>query len=64
MRKPVYAICERQRHRSACTSVQSDQHLCFLLPGNLQFELANLQFELANLHVTCSQMIGALDFVS
>ena len=30
MRKPVYAICEQQRHRSACTSAQLDQHLCFL----------------------------------
>ena len=29
MRKPVYAICEQQRRRSACTSAQSDQHLCF-----------------------------------
>ena len=26
--KPVYAVCEQQRHRSACASVQSDQHLC------------------------------------
>ena len=25
MRKPVYAICEQQRRRSACTSAQSDQ---------------------------------------
>ena len=24
-----YAICEQQRHRSACVSAQSDQHLCF-----------------------------------
>ena len=29
MRKPVYSICEKQRCRSACTSAQSDQHLCF-----------------------------------
>ena len=27
MRKPVYAICEQQRCRSACASAQSDQHL-------------------------------------
>ena len=27
MRKPVYAICEQQRRRSACVSVQSDQCL-------------------------------------
>ena len=26
MRKPVYAICEQQRRRSACASAQSDQH--------------------------------------
>ena len=29
MRKPVLAICEKQRCRSACASAQSDQHLCF-----------------------------------
>ena len=28
MRKPVFAICEQQRRRSACASAQSDQHLC------------------------------------
>ena len=28
MRKPVYAICEQRRRRSACASAQSDQHLC------------------------------------
>ena len=33
MRKPVYAICEQQRRRSACTSTQSDHHLCCSLPG-------------------------------
>ena len=27
----THAICKQQRHRSACTSVQSDQHLCCLL---------------------------------
>ena len=26
MRKPVYAICEQQRRRSVCASMQSDQH--------------------------------------
>ena len=32
MRKPVYAICEQQRPRSACASAQSVQHLyCSLL---------------------------------
>ena len=33
IRKPIYAICEQHRSRSACTSVQSDQHLCFSLPS-------------------------------
>ena len=28
VRKPVYAICEQQRRRSACTSAHSDQNLC------------------------------------
>ena len=32
MRKPIYAICEQQRRRSACASVQSDQHHCCSLP--------------------------------
>ena len=27
MRKPVFAICEQQRRRSACASAQSDQRL-------------------------------------
>ena len=31
MRKPVYAICEQQRRRSACASAQSDQRLCYSL---------------------------------
>ena len=33
MRKPVLAIYEQQRCKSACTSAQFDQHLCCLLPG-------------------------------
>ena len=32
MRKPVFAICEQQRHRSACASAQSDQCLYYSLP--------------------------------
>ena len=32
MRKPVYAICEQQRSRSACASAESDQRLCCSLP--------------------------------
>ena len=31
MRKPVYAMSEQQRRRSACASTQSDQHLCYSL---------------------------------
>ena len=32
MRKPVYVICEQQRHRSACAEAQADQRLyCSLL---------------------------------
>ena len=27
MKKPIYAICEQQRRRSACVPVQSDQCL-------------------------------------
>ena len=30
--KPVYAICEQQRRRSACALAQSDQRLCCSLP--------------------------------
>ena len=35
LRKPVFAICEQQRRRSAWASAnaQSDQRLCYLLPG-------------------------------
>ena len=33
MRKPVLAICEQQRRRSACASAQSDPHLCCSLPS-------------------------------
>ena len=32
MRKPAFDLCEQQRHRSACASAQSDQHLCCSLP--------------------------------
>ena len=32
MRKPVFAICEQQKRRSACVSAQSDQRLCCSLP--------------------------------
>ena len=32
MRKPVYVICEQQKHRSVWAFVQSDQHLCCSQP--------------------------------
>ena len=32
IRKPIYAICEQQRRRSACMSAQSDNP-CYSLPG-------------------------------
>ena len=32
IRKPVYAICEQQRRRSACVSAQYDQHISCSLP--------------------------------
>ena len=31
IRKPVHAVCEQQRHRSACASAQYDQHLLYTL---------------------------------
>ena len=40
MRKPVYAICEPQRRRSACTSAQSDLHLCFRCLDNMITKVA------------------------
>ena len=33
MRKPVLCVCEQQRSRSACPTMQSDQHFCYSLPG-------------------------------
>ena len=30
-RKPVFGVYEQQRHRPACASPQSDQHICYLL---------------------------------
>ena len=37
IRKPVFAICEQQRRRSACASVQSDQRLCCSLSRYYNF---------------------------
>ena len=35
MRKPVYAICAKQRRRSACAFAQSEQCLCFHWLGSI-----------------------------
>ena len=51
MRKPVFAICEQQRHRSPCASAQSDQRLYYSLPGKYNtssFHIHNFK-PLANL---------------
>ena len=37
MRKPVLAICEQRRCRSACASAQSDQHLYCSLPIDIYY---------------------------
>ena len=47
MRKPVFAICEHQRRRSACTSTQSDSAfvVCYLdsiIPLVSIFEIKSL----------------------
>ena len=60
MRKPVYAICEQQRHRSACTSAQSDQHLCCLLPSYYNTST----FYIQNYEPLVSFCSGAGSFVS
>ena len=31
VRKPVFGVCKQQRSRPACTYVQADQRLCYLL---------------------------------
>ena len=48
MRKPVYAICEQQRCRSACASAQSDQRfvvrsLDSIIPLVSIFQISRLQ---------------------
>ena len=37
MRKPVFAICEQQRRRSACASAQFEQHICCSLPRQYMY---------------------------
>ena len=41
-RKPDVAVCERQRRRPACTSVQSDQRHRYSLLGKYNWKLATL----------------------
>ena len=46
LRKPVLAICEQQRRRSACVSAQSDQPLCCSLPrkyNTFSFQIRNFR---------------------
>ena len=38
--KPVLIVCEQQGCRPACTSVQSDQHLCYFLYESIISKLA------------------------
>ena len=33
VRNPFFGVCKQQRRRPACTSVQSDQHLCNSISG-------------------------------
>ena len=64
MRKPVYAICEQQRRRSACASAQSDQRLYCSLPrykyNTSSFYIQNFK-PLANL-ITCCEKILCVHF--
>ena len=37
-RQAVFWVREQQRHRPACTFVQTDQHLCYLLFGKYHIQ--------------------------
>ena len=41
--KPAFAICEQQRHRSACAFALSDQHLCCSLLGQYNTSTCYIQ---------------------
>ena len=58
MRKPVLAICEQQRCRSACAFAQSDQHLCCSLLAKSKISRLKLVSvtEQVGLSFTCSKM--------
>ena len=65
MRKPVLAICEQQRCRSACASAQSDQHLCCsllsIIPLHSKSKISRLELvavaEQASLSLTWSETL-------
>ena len=37
VRKPDFVASEQQKHRQACTSTQSDHHLCYSLSGKYNY---------------------------
>ena len=56
-RKPVFEVCEKQRRRPACTSMQSDQRLCNSLIGII-FRLGTSIFFLIFLLVSVAEETG------
>ena len=52
-RNPDFVVCEHQRCRPACASVQSDQHLCYSLSGKLN-SLTSCMRNFENLASPCS----------
>ena len=42
-RKPNFVACEQERHRLACTSAQSDQHLYYLPSGKYSSQVCRMQ---------------------
>ena len=61
MRKPVYAICEQQRCRSACTSAQSDQRLCGRAGWFESYLVENSEdrFSLDKAHIVTGSLSGS-----
>ena len=45
-RKPDFAACEQQRRRQACTSAQSDQHLCYSNSGKYNSLTSSMQISI------------------
>ena len=60
MRKLVYATCEQQRRRSACASTQSDQHLCYPLPGEYNILFLYPKFQASSWSPQLSRHVWAL----